>query len=335
MEAGTVKRVDGDFYSEHTIRNKRAHINNLSNFTADAFSVLSMEMINESLLRNFHQHLLDRNLAKNTISGNLNTVQFFIRRFQKEKILKFKGELSIFPTEITTAVTLSIEELQELYRMHLPPGQKKVLDIFICQCFLGLRVSDMFRFLKQIEARTRIIDSESFFEIVTGKKGSTVVIPACYIVLIIINRYGKSIQKGFSEAHYNLTIKKIVAKSRIERDVVFWRTEGGRRIERIHSLSFLISSHTARRTFATNGYLAGISPFDLMKITGHKSLASFFRYMRCENIAVALKLSRHGFFKIDFEDTENVITFNTLTQSSSIANNLAESNTHPQNLFKY
>jgi len=296
MKVGIVKKDDGDRYSLHTIRNKQAHITNLSNFV----EVLTMELVSRELLQKFHQHLLDRNLAKNTISGNLNTVQFFIRRFQKEKLLDFQGEMFIFPTEITTAVTLSIEELKALYRMDLPNGQKKVLDIFICQCFLGLRISDMFRFLKHIEARTRIIESEYFFEIVTGKRGQYVVIPGAKVVINIFKSYGNALQDGYSEAHYNLTLKKIVAKSTIEREVVFWRTEGGRRIERIHPLSYLVSSHTARRTFATNGYLAGISPFDLMKITGHKSIVSFFRYMRCENIAVALKISTHEFFRINF-----------------------------------
>ncbi|HAF37011.1 tyrosine-type recombinase/integrase [Chryseobacterium gleum] len=109
--------------------------------------------------------------------------------------------------------------------------------------------------------------------------------------------------KGFSESHYNITLKKIVEKSEIEREVVFFRTQGGKKTEKIVKLSSLTSSHTARRTFATNGYLAGISPFDLMKITGHKSLNSFFRYMRCDNIAVALKISTHQFFKIDLSET--------------------------------
>lgn len=305
MEAGVVKKMDGDRYSRHYIKNKRFHIDTFSKFSNEGISALPMEMVSEELLAKYHHMLLTRNYSKNTISGNLNTIHFFIRRFQKEKILNFDGELSIFPTEVTTAVTLTVEELKELYLLDLPPGQKKVIDIFICQCFLGLRVSDMFRFLKQIEARTRAVDTDLFFEIITGKYGQPVVIPASDIVIKIINKYGKTIQKGFSEAHYNLTLKKIVAKSNIEREVAFSRTERGRRIERIHLLSFLVSSHTARRTFATNGYLAGISPFDLMKITGHRTLASFFRYMRCENIAVALKISTHEFFRIEFPEREN------------------------------
>ncbi|WP_153800677.1 tyrosine-type recombinase/integrase, partial [Foetidibacter luteolus] len=41
-----------------------------------------------------------------------------------------------------------------------------------------------------------------------------------------------------------------------------------------------ITSHTCRRSFCTNEFLAG-TPVDLiMKISGHKSLRDFYRYIR-------------------------------------------------------
>jgi integrase len=42
----------------------------------------------------------------------------------------------------------------------------------------------------------------------------------------------------------------------------------------------LVSTHTARRTFATNNYNNGISASILMKITGHKTEKSFYKYIR-------------------------------------------------------
>ncbi len=42
----------------------------------------------------------------------------------------------------------------------------------------------------------------------------------------------------------------------------------------------LISTHTARRSFATDEYLAGTPPLTIMAITGHKTEKSFLRYMR-------------------------------------------------------
>ncbi|HLW63112.1 MAG TPA: tyrosine-type recombinase/integrase, partial [Flavobacterium sp.] len=104
----------------------------------------------------------------------------------------------------------------------------------------------------------------------------------------------------FSYWHYNKTLKQIVKKSSLSREVLHYRTVGGELKETVKDFSDLVSSHTARRTFASNAYLMGIDPLDIMKITGHKSFNSFFKYIRCENLNVALKIATHNFFNINF-----------------------------------
>ena len=42
----------------------------------------------------------------------------------------------------------------------------------------------------------------------------------------------------------------------------------------------LISCQTARRSFATNGYLSNVSTRDLMRITGHVKESSFLNYVQ-------------------------------------------------------
>ena len=103
----------------------------------------------------------------------------------------------------------------------------------------------------------------------------------------------------FSDWYYNRTLKEIVSETTIEKEVLFHRTEGGERIERVKLFSEMIGSHTARRTFASNAYLMGIDPLDVMKITGHKSYNSFFKYLRCENLGVAMRISTHEFFNLE------------------------------------
>jgi hypothetical protein len=44
-----------------------------------------------------------------------------------------------------------------------------------------------------------------------------------------------------------------------------------------------ISSHTARRSAATNMYLTGrMKTYEIMSLTGHTTEKSFFRYIRVE-----------------------------------------------------
>ena len=57
-----------------------------------------------------------------------------------------------------------------------------------------------------------------------------------------------------------------------------------------------IRTHTVRRFFATNAYLAGIPMHDIMQITGHRTTGSFLRYIRVTKLETAEKLKDHPFF---------------------------------------
>jgi hypothetical protein len=59
----------------------------------------------------------------------------------------------------------------------------------------------------------------------------------------------------------------------------------------------LEGSHTARRSFATNAYLAGIPAARIMLLTGHKTEDAFFRYIRIQKAENAKVLADHPFFK--------------------------------------
>ncbi|WGU68289.1 hypothetical protein QIU18_00170 [Capnocytophaga canimorsus] len=140
------------------------------------------------------------------------------------------------------------------------------------------------------------VAGKRFLEIKTAKTGEVVVIPMATVVAQIAEKRNYDFGKPFTQQHYHKTIRKIISASNFDREVVFNRTEGGVMQERILKYSELIGTHTARRTFATNAYLSGLNPIDIIKITGHKSFNSFIRYIRCENTAVALKISNHEFF---------------------------------------
>ncbi len=57
--------------------------------------------------------------------------------------------------------------------------------------------------------------------------------------------------------------------------------QGGKQIVIKKPKYEFVSSHTARRSFATNEYMAkGLNVRDIMAITGHKTEKSFYKYIR-------------------------------------------------------
>jgi site-specific recombinase XerD len=58
----------------------------------------------------------------------------------------------------------------------------------------------------------------------------------------------------------------------------------------------LISTHTARRSFATNAYKAGVPTLSIMKITGHTKESTFLKYIKVSAEENADMLKNHPFF---------------------------------------
>jgi integrase len=99
-----------------------------------------------------------------------------------------------------------------------------------------------------------------------------------------------------SQQAFGATIKRICQKV-INSEVMYERTFGKTVVRKRVKKYTLISSHTARRTGATNMYLAGIPTFRIMLLTGHTTEKSFFRYIRIQKEENARMLSEHPFFK--------------------------------------
>jgi len=55
----------------------------------------------------------------------------------------------------------------------------------------------------------------------------------------------------------------------------------------------LISSHDARRTFATLSYLKNIPIVTIMKITGHRTPKAFLRYVQISRLDHAKLFSKY------------------------------------------
>lgn len=299
MKNRTVLTPDGEFYQESSIRTITVNLNKIENYFDSLGYEVQTDDIDFNFTEDFRMWLLEKGHAKNTIAAYISALRFWIRRFHNFGMIKYSGAGMRASMEITTAVINTIDDLRLLYHLELPPGKKRVIDIYICQCFLGLRISDMFAFLKKIKQTTKEIDGKKFFEIKTKKTGAIVVIPCAKVVLEILENYNYDFGEGFSEWYYNRTLKEILSETEIEKEILFHRTEGGEKIERVKLFSEMMGSHTARRTFASNAYLMGIDPLDVMKITGHKSYNSFFKYLRCENLGVAMRISTHEFFNIE------------------------------------
>jgi integrase len=100
-----------------------------------------------------------------------------------------------------------------------------------------------------------------------------------------------------SQQNFNKAIKVMGRKAGVTGKLLLEYTQGKRVVRKSYKKYELISSHTARRSFATNAYLAGIPPARIMLITGHRTEQSFFKYICIQKQENAKVLAEHDFFK--------------------------------------
>ena len=201
-----------------------------------------------------------------------------------------KRDFKVFREDVET-IYLTENELNALYKLELSEGQGYVRDCFLISCYTGLRYSDISR----LESK-HINYEENIITIVTQKTNTQVVIPMRLIVKEIFEKYGNKPPVVLSNQATNRELKKICQTAKINTPVSIMETSGGIREEKTYEKWELVTSHTARRSFATNAYKSNVPSLSIMQITGHRTESSFMRYIRISKEENAKLLQTHDFF---------------------------------------
>ena len=279
-----------------TIKVYNTVFTHLKEFSKKHNRTIDFDMIN---LEFYNQYLgflkKEQNLANNTIGKHIKTIKSFLNEATERGInknLEFKSKKFKTISEEADTVYLTIDELKEIEKLDLSdiPRLDKTRDLFLIGCYTGLRFSDF----TQINPEN-IID-DSVIEMRTRKTNQRVSIPLHKTVKSILNKYDNKLPKAYVNQKMNVYLKELVAKAEINELVETTITKGGKIEKNTLAKSQLVSTHTARRSFATNLYLAGVPSISIMKITGHRTESSFLRYIRVSQKENADKLLTHPFF---------------------------------------
>jgi len=167
---------------------------------------------------------------------------------------------------------------------------ERVRDIFIIGSETGLRFSDLSKLNKEN------ITPENTIRIKTEKVGKTIEAPITPKVRQIFEKYNYQLPKIPTNKNFNDYIKMVASRAGINEPVTIERSKGVFVIGQTVEKNELTTSHTARRSFATNAFLAGVPSISIMKITGHKTEASFMKYLKMSAKDNAIKMQSHPFF---------------------------------------
>lgn len=228
----------------------------------------------------FQQFLIKENFATNTIGKHIRTLKtFFLEAKERGLMPNFSTKKFKAVSEQSDTIYLNQSEINALFELDLSQNQRleKVRDLFLVGCWTGLRFSDFTRIKKEN------IDGE-FIEITTQKTGEPVVIPIHPQVEAIMKRYEgatpNSLPNPISNQKMNDYLKELGQLAGFDETVSVGMTKGGIKQTVNHFKWEMITTHTARRSFATNQYLAGLPAETIRKITGHRTESAFIKYIK-------------------------------------------------------
>lgn len=302
IAGGRVQPQTGKPYSAATIQVYKNTLKRLKTFQealnnsneASKKRKIDFNTIDIDFYTDFTEYLSKaNNLATNTIGKDIKILKVILNEATERGLntnIQFKSRKFSTTTEQTDSIYLDDKDLNELEKLDLSKNSRldNVRDLFLIGCYTGLRFSD-FSILTPEQINDGYIEIKE-----QTKTGNPVVIPVHPTVKRIINKYDGKLPKAISNQKTNLYLKEIGIKiptlsSSFNKSI----TKGGFNISQTFEKWELLTTHTARRSFATNEYLNGTPTVTIMAITGHRTEKAFLRYIKLTPKEHATILKQH------------------------------------------
>lgn len=248
--------------------------------------------INADWFEKYVMYLERKDFRPNTIEKHIRVIKQFLNEATERKIntnLDFRSKRFKSPTEDPVSVYLSVDELTRIKNAELGAAYRKTADLFLIGAFTGLRFSDFSLITKDHE-------NNGVIRVRQKKTGAALIIPVHPVVRDILDKYD-TLPRCITNQKMNVALKNIAEKAGINDKTTITSTKGGVKKTTTYFKYQLITTHTARRSFCTNAYLAGIPVPSIMKISGHTKESTFLKYIRISQQENADLLKSHPFFQ--------------------------------------
>lgn len=234
-----------------------------------------------------------------------------IQLHKKQKDFRAPRVEKIFHEVLTPEEISTVENLDGL-----SVAMDNVRDLFLVSLYTGQRISDFMNFNKNM---IREENGTALLEFEQSKTGELMSIPIIPKLRKILEKRNGDFPRKISDQKYNDYLKIVLKKAGFTKMVV------GRKLNEVSPGVWrkqdvtlpryeFFSSHSGRRTFATNAF--GKMPIsDIMYITGHTVEKSFLIYVNKKKTDRAHEAApKLAALYSDSEQSDNKIDLNTLKQ---------------------
>lgn len=244
---------------------------------------LTLESINSRDFFNMFRNYLGNNHNNNTTSKRISNLKTFMLWVETEELYSYKGFLYKFKVETYKPkyVTLNRQEIQEIQDLKIEKKNwQKIIDVFVCNCFMGMRISDLMTMEKGEFLQDD--DGSYYYTKINEKTGKPILIEVTKTSLAILKKYDFKLPT-YSNQYFNRKLQDILKvydlfNTKVKKPY----KQGGKNITKPLLKREMITSHTARRTYITLS-ISNKVPLNTIKLaTGHTQLSTLSGYANDE-----------------------------------------------------
>ena len=268
-------------WTDSTFEKFAAVKNHLTNFREG----LTFEFFDERGLNDYVGYLRDvKEMRNTTIGKQLSFLKWFLRWAYKKGVHQNNAYDSYKPKLKSTQkkiIFLTWNELNRLREFKIPSNKQaleRVRDVFLFQCFTGLRYSDVFN-LRRSDIKGDHI------EVTTVKTSDSLIIELNNHSKAILDKYkdvafeNDKVLPVITNQKMNDYLKELAEMAGIDEPVRQTYYKGNERIDDVTPKYALLGTHAGRRTFICNALALGIPPQVVMKWTGHSDYKAMKPYI--------------------------------------------------------
>ena len=268
-------------WTDSTYEKSAAVKNHLMNFRDG----LTFDFFDEKGLNDYVTYLRDvKEMRNSTIGKQLSFLKWFLRWAFKKGLHQNNAYDSYKPKLKSTQkkiIFLTWEELNKLREFEIPAAKQaldRVRDVFLFQCFTGLRYSDVFN-LRRSDIKGDHI------EVTTVKTSDSLIIELNNHSKAILDKYkdvafeDDKVLPVITNQKMNDYLKELAELAGIDKPVRQTYYRGNERIDEVTPKYALLGTHAGRRTFICNALALGIPPQVVMKWTGHSDYKAMKPYI--------------------------------------------------------
>lgn len=306
----------GKKYSHNAIKNYSTTLSAVKRFMiAKKLKKLDFDDINKSFYESFKKHCYqDEQKEVSTFSGYIKDIKSIMneaKEFGYQTADGHKAASFILPSYEADTIYLNDNQIDlisqldlsnpENYITHYAPARKgrkselfdkkgnrilveekvfyptleKVRDLALIGFYTGLRFGN-FTTLKAKDIQG------AFIKVKQIKTGAPVTIPIMQKLKPVLEKYSGDLPT-ITNQRFNTYIKLVAKVAGLDQLVSTKSFKGNIEMTTEQPLYSLISSHTCRRSYATNMFRKGVPSMLIMSATGHATESSFLKYIRATN----------------------------------------------------